>query len=53
MRYLDEISADGTSVIIFLTDTTFGSDWSDIGFLAVWDSASGHYVNGSRERVSG
>jgi hypothetical protein len=34
-------SVDGNSVTIFLTDTTFGSDWSEIGFLAVCDKVVG------------
>jgi hypothetical protein len=33
-------SADGNSVTIFLTDTTFGNDWSDMGFLAVCDKVA-------------
>jgi hypothetical protein len=34
-------SVDGNSVTIFLTDTTFGSDWSEIGFLSVCDRVAG------------
>jgi hypothetical protein len=34
-------SVDGNSVTIFLTDTTFGSDWSEIGFLAICDKVVG------------
>lgn len=34
-------SVDGNSVTIFLTDTTFGSDWFEIGFLAVCDRVAG------------
>jgi hypothetical protein len=34
-------SVDGNSVTIFLTDTTFGSDWFEIGYLAVCDKVAG------------
>lgn len=34
-------STDGNSVTIFLTDTTYGNDWSDIGYLAVCDKVAG------------
>ncbi len=34
-------SADGNSVTIFLKDTTYGSHWSDIGYLAVCDKVAG------------
>ena len=34
-------SADGNSVTIFLTDTTYDTDWHDIGFLAVCDKVAG------------
>jgi hypothetical protein len=33
-------SVDGNSVTIFLKDTTFGSDWFEIGFLAVCDKVA-------------
>jgi hypothetical protein len=34
-------SADGNSVTIFLTDTTYGSEWYEIGYLAVCDKVAG------------
>jgi hypothetical protein len=34
-------SADGKSVTIFLTDTTYGSEWYEIGYLAVCDKVAG------------
>ncbi len=34
-------SADGNSATIFLTDTTYGNDWSDTGYLAVCDKVAG------------
>jgi hypothetical protein len=34
-------SVDGNSVTIFLTDTTFGSDWFEIGYLAICDKVAG------------
>ena len=34
-------SADGNSVTIFLTDTTFSTDWFEIGYLAVCDKVAG------------
>jgi hypothetical protein len=34
-------SVDGNSVTIFLKDTTFGSEWFEIGFLAVCDKVVG------------
>jgi hypothetical protein len=34
-------SADSNSVTIFLTDTTYGSEWYEIGYLAVCDKVVG------------
>ena len=34
-------SADRNSVTIFLTDTTYGSEWYEIGYLAVCDKVVG------------
>jgi hypothetical protein len=34
-------SADGNSVTIFLTDTTFSTDWFEIGYLAICDKVAG------------
>jgi hypothetical protein len=34
-------SADDNSVTIFLTDTTYGSEWYEIGYLAVCDRVVG------------
>jgi hypothetical protein len=34
-------SVDGNSVTIFLTDTTFSTDWFEIGYLAVCDKVAG------------
>jgi hypothetical protein len=34
-------SADGNSVTILLTDTTYGSEWYEVGYLAVCDKVAG------------
>jgi hypothetical protein len=34
-------SADSNSVTIFLTDTTYGSEWYEIGYIAICDKVAG------------